>query len=415
MGKKLDALLGRTFKTNKFKPLANLAISRLAVLKQQRHVRCSQARSDVLQLLEQGHHERALLRVEQVIKEQNMLDVFVMTESYCNLVIERVHLIEQERECPDELKEAISSLLFAASRCGDFPELQEIRVLFTSRYGKEFAARAIELRNNCGVNHRMIQKLSTRMPDLESRMKFLKEIAAEKSIVLQLEEGSSLSTEEKTNVSKASTSSGSATLGDDMPMAPEDNNEGFSDSMKARTKYKDVADAAQAAFESAAYAAAAARVAVELSRSHSHDPDDQGSPNLRERKTSDRNEPKKQKSKLENKENHSENQAEGMKRSVDAAELKSVISNSSLNTADDIVEVAMMASDKEDPSKLLEKEIVFDESDNETNHSNDMKSSSGYKLKTGPGYSQSHTGGISKLQGALKLPFSARTRGVRGY
>lgn len=34
-------------------------------------------------------------------------------------------------------------------------------------------------------------------------------------------------------------------------------------------KYKDVADAAQAAFESAAYAAAAARAAVELSRSES--------------------------------------------------------------------------------------------------------------------------------------------------
>lgn len=38
-----------------------------------------------------------------------------------------------------------------------------------------------------------------------------------------------------------------------------------------RRKYKDVADAAQAAFESAAYAAAAARAAVELSRSESAD------------------------------------------------------------------------------------------------------------------------------------------------
>lgn len=37
-------------------------------------------------------------------------------------------------------------------------------------------------------------------------------------------------------------------------------------SFKTRQKYKDVADAAQAAFESAEYAAAAARAAVELSR-----------------------------------------------------------------------------------------------------------------------------------------------------
>jgi vacuolar protein sorting-associated protein IST1 len=56
------------------------------------------------------------------------------------------------RECPDELKEAVSSLIFASSRCGEFPELQEIRGVFVSRFGKEIAACAVELRSNCGVN-----------------------------------------------------------------------------------------------------------------------------------------------------------------------------------------------------------------------------------------------------------------------
>lgn len=41
----------------------------------------------------------------------------------------------------------------------------------------------------------MIQKLSTRMPSLESRMKVLKEIAYENGIALQLEEASSVSVE----------------------------------------------------------------------------------------------------------------------------------------------------------------------------------------------------------------------------
>lgn len=54
------------------------------------------------------------------------------------------------------MKEAISSLIYAASRCGEFPELKELRAIFTSRFGKEFAARAIELRNNCGVNTKVI-------------------------------------------------------------------------------------------------------------------------------------------------------------------------------------------------------------------------------------------------------------------
>ncbi|CAK7326549.1 unnamed protein product [Dovyalis caffra] len=327
MGKKLDAILGRTFKAYKFKAVASLAISRIAIFKHQRQVRCNQARSDVVQLLEQGHHDRALLRVEHVIKDQNMLDVYVMTEGYCNLLIERLHLIEQEKlvsvfnqACPEELREAISGLLYASTRFGDFPELQEIRTTFTSRYGKEFVASAVELRNHCRVNPQMIQKLSTRQPEFERRMKVLKEIASENSIVLQLEESSSTTTEENLNFNKNQnqaqtetlTSSGGTKLGDDLQMLPEAiEKDGLSDSAHARKKYRDVADAAQTAFESAAYAAAAARAAVELSRSGPHDPDNHDNQNShkRGRNVSHKDKPIQIEPQLKNQEIHHKNEA----------------------------------------------------------------------------------------------------------
>lgn len=63
MGKRLDALLGRSFKTSKLKTIVKLATSRLAVLKNQRQVRCSHARADVVQLLNLDHQEAALVRV----------------------------------------------------------------------------------------------------------------------------------------------------------------------------------------------------------------------------------------------------------------------------------------------------------------------------------------------------------------
>lgn len=106
-----------------------------------------------------------------------MLDVFVVLEGYCHLLVERVSLFEHNklvidflsdnphaftlisisisvygRFCPEELLEAVSTLIFASTRCGDFPELQELRSIFTLRFGREFAARAVELRNNCGVS-----------------------------------------------------------------------------------------------------------------------------------------------------------------------------------------------------------------------------------------------------------------------
>lgn len=56
------------------------------------------------------------------------------------------------RECPDELQEASPRIMFAASRCGDFPEIRDIYALLTSRFGKEFVACVIELRNNCEVH-----------------------------------------------------------------------------------------------------------------------------------------------------------------------------------------------------------------------------------------------------------------------
>ena len=47
----------------------------------------------------------------------------------------------------------MSSVVFAASRCEDFPELEEIKSVLSSRFGREFAARAVELRINNTVNH----------------------------------------------------------------------------------------------------------------------------------------------------------------------------------------------------------------------------------------------------------------------
>jgi hypothetical protein len=65
-------------------------------------------------------------------------------------------LFVYHRICPLDLKEAISSLIFAAPRCADLPELQQVLALFSVKYGKEFVATATELRPDCGVNRRVM-------------------------------------------------------------------------------------------------------------------------------------------------------------------------------------------------------------------------------------------------------------------
>ena len=59
------------------------------------------------------------------------------------------------RFCSADLKEAIASLIFAAPRCADLPELAQVRTQFQAKYGKEFIAAAAELRAECGVTRRV--------------------------------------------------------------------------------------------------------------------------------------------------------------------------------------------------------------------------------------------------------------------
>ncbi|WOL01646.1 hypothetical protein Cni_G10363 [Canna indica] len=255
MGRKLDLLLGRTSRQmQELKSLLSLAVSRLAVLRHRRQVRCDQARGDVAQLLQLGHVDRALLHVEYVIKEQNMLDVFAMLEHYCHLLEERAVLLDQ-KHCPEELREAIASLIFAASRCAELPELEKIRGIFSSKYGREFVSAAVELRNDCRVNPKMIQKLSTRQPSLDIRQRVTTEIAAEKGIKLDFCDPSQIA-------------EGGSVESSAMYALHEQFGSGENSPVKSHghQKYKDVAGAAQAAFESAALAAEAARAAVELCR-----------------------------------------------------------------------------------------------------------------------------------------------------
>eukprot|EP01018_Ginkgo_biloba_P018752 Gb_28579 [translate_table: standard] len=182
MGKKMDSLLGKGFKSSKCSALLKMAVSRIKLLKNKREIQCKQFRRDIAQLLQNGQEASARLRVEHVFREKNMLDAYFLIEGFCYLITERMVSIEKQRACPNDLKEAIASLIFAAPRCADLPELQDVRSIFAAKYGNEFSAAAAELRPDCGVNRQIIEKLSSRAPSGEIKLRLLKEIAAENGI-----------------------------------------------------------------------------------------------------------------------------------------------------------------------------------------------------------------------------------------
>ncbi|KAF3794232.1 IST1-like protein [Nymphaea thermarum] len=175
----LDALFNKGFRGAKCKTLLKLTIPRIKLLRNRKEAQMKQMRKEIAKLLETGQEATARIRVEHIIREQKTLDAYEIIELFCELITVRLPIIETQRECPLDLKEAISSLCFAAPRCSDLPELLQAQMLFAAKYGREFVIAATELMPDCGVNRQIIELLSVRAPPVEEKLRVLKAIAEE--------------------------------------------------------------------------------------------------------------------------------------------------------------------------------------------------------------------------------------------
>ncbi|KAG6510976.1 IST1 homolog isoform X2 [Zingiber officinale] len=134
---------------------------------------------EIAQYIQTGQEAIARIRVEYIIREQNILAAYEIIELFCEFVLARVPILEAQRDCPIELQEAVATIIFASPRCSDLPELLHLRNLFSTKYGKEFVAAASELRPESNVNRTIIEKLSVKAPPAELKIKVLKVIAQE--------------------------------------------------------------------------------------------------------------------------------------------------------------------------------------------------------------------------------------------
>lgn len=159
--------------------MAKMAVARIKLLRNKREVVVRQMRRDIAMLLESRQDATARVRVEHVMREQNILQANEFLELFCELIVARLPIIAKQKQCPADLKEGISSLIFAAPRCSDIPELMGIKDVFEKKYGKDFVSAATDLRPNAGVNRTLIEKLSVKTPSGEVKLKIMKEIAKE--------------------------------------------------------------------------------------------------------------------------------------------------------------------------------------------------------------------------------------------
>jgi vacuolar protein sorting-associated protein IST1 len=152
-----------------------MAVQRINIGNNKRSTMAKHQKREVAQLLADHKDEKARIKVEHIIREDFTIEGYEVLELLCELVHERVRQITNAKECPEDLREAVSSLIWASKNV-DIEELKEINNQLTKKFGREFAKKAIDNENN-EVNVRLSQKLTYKPPSAKLVISYLQEIA----------------------------------------------------------------------------------------------------------------------------------------------------------------------------------------------------------------------------------------------
>mmetsp|Transcript_13253 Transcript_13253/g.19967 ORF Transcript_13253/g.19967 Transcript_13253/m.19967 type:complete len:318 (-) Transcript_13253:193-1146(-) len=162
---------------SKLKPLLKMASKRIQIANNKRATQSKHAKREVSKLLADGKDEKAIIRVEHIIRDDFTMEAYEIIELMCSLVHERCKHLSSHDECPVDLLEAVTTVLWASSRV-DISELEGIRKQLIKKYGNKFYEEANNNEKNL-VNSRVVHKLNISPPSPLLIRKYLKEIARE--------------------------------------------------------------------------------------------------------------------------------------------------------------------------------------------------------------------------------------------
>ncbi|PPS06998.1 hypothetical protein GOBAR_AA13654 [Gossypium barbadense] len=151
---------------------------RVETIKKKRNSMEKYMKNDIAMLLNNGLLYDAYCEAEGLLIEQNRTECYNFIMQFTECISKHVSIMQKKRfsdfrECPEECKEAIPSLIYAAARFADLPELRELRALFTKKYGNSLEPY---------LNQEFVVKLKAEPPTNEMKLLLMYDIAQEFSI-----------------------------------------------------------------------------------------------------------------------------------------------------------------------------------------------------------------------------------------
>ncbi|KAI0244887.1 Vacuolar protein sorting-associated protein ist1 [Massospora cicadina] len=153
-----------------------LCINRLKLLRAKKDALSLQSRREVSALLANNKEASAKIRVESIVRDDDLCEVLEMLELYCELLLARFGLLESTVGSFDaSLVEATHGLIYSAARCSEVKELLLIRDQLALKIGRE-AYLAIVNDTGKSVNPRIVNKLLGTTPNPILVERYLAEI-----------------------------------------------------------------------------------------------------------------------------------------------------------------------------------------------------------------------------------------------
>ncbi|CAD5315319.1 unnamed protein product [Arabidopsis thaliana] len=147
---------------------------RIDIVRRKRIAMVRNYKTDIVNFLKNGQDSEAYRRAELLLEELRILSCYDLIERFCDCISENLSLMLKKRECPEECREAVSSLIYATAWVPDVPELKDLRAVFTKRFGNFIAS---------SVNHELVEKTELlRPPSRELKIQTVKDVANEFSI-----------------------------------------------------------------------------------------------------------------------------------------------------------------------------------------------------------------------------------------
>ncbi|CAG9535663.1 unnamed protein product [Cercopithifilaria johnstoni] len=165
---------------SKLKTNLRLAINRLKLLEKKKTEIALKSRTEIADFIANHKEDRARIRVENIIREDFLVEAYELLEMYCDLILARFGLIEQIKQLDDGIAEAVINIIWAAPRVAtDVSEFKVISDQLTMKYGKTFAeaARNNQLEYPAKVSPKLIAKLGVQAPPKLLVERYMIEIA----------------------------------------------------------------------------------------------------------------------------------------------------------------------------------------------------------------------------------------------